>query len=228
MRVLAGDVERVAVVGARVGRVGGARLDRVGDEAVVEEFERGDVRSAGEGLFHRGLVSEAPDVTGVVRRDVVHDRRTFLARLARAHHGRQLFVLHLHQLSGVPRLLVGLRNDDRDVVADIARLALREAGVRRLLHRLAVDVGDEPAARQSVDLCSGEIVAGEDGDDSGRLERFVLLDRFDLRVGVRRAHEMRMGLPRQRDVVGVVARTGEKTVVLFALDRSADVGGRHV
>jgi len=228
VRVLAGDIKRVAVVGARVGGVRGARLDGVGDEPVVEEFERGDMRRAQEGLVHRRLVAEAPDVTGVVRRDVVHDRRAFFARVAHAHHCRQLFVLNLDQLRGVPSLLVGLRDDDGDVVADIARFPLSETGVRRLLHRLAADVGDEPAARQAVDFRPGKIVAGEDGENPGCLERLVLLDRFDLRVSVGRAYEMRMGLPRQRDVVGVVARTREKTVVLFALDRSADKGRRHV
>jgi hypothetical protein len=50
---------------------------------------------------------------------------------------------------------------------------------------LSVDVRDEPAAGQAVDLGPGEIVAGEDRDDAGRFQRLVLFDRFDLRVGVR-------------------------------------------
>jgi hypothetical protein len=208
VRVLAGDVERIAVVGARVGGVRGARLDGVGDKAVVDDFERGHVRGSGEGLVDRGLVAETPDVAGVVGRRVVHHRRALLARVARADDRGQLLVIDLHQLGGVARLLLGFGDDDRDVVADVARFALREAGMRRLLHRLPVDVGDQPAAGQAVDLGGGEVVAREDGDDAGRLQRLVLADLLDLGVGVRRAHEIRMGLVRHRHVVGVVARTG--------------------
>jgi hypothetical protein len=156
----------------------------------------------------------------------VHHGRAFLASIARAHHRRQLFVVDLHQLRGVARLLVALRDDDGDVVADVAHLALRKTGMRRLLHRLAVDVRDQPAAGQAVDLGRSQIVAREDRDDAGRLERLVLPDRFDLGVRVRRAHEARVGLVGHRHVVGVVAGPGEKAVVLFALDRSANVSGR--
>jgi len=185
------------------------------------------VTCSGEGFVHRRLVAEAPDVAGVVRRDVVHDRRAFLTGFAGAHHGGQFLVIHLHELRGVARLLVRLRDDDSNVVADVARLVLREAGMRRLLHRLPVDIRDEPSAGQAVDLGRDKIVAGEDGDDAGSFYRLVLPDRLDPGVGVGRAHEMRIGLPRQGNVVGVVARAGEKPVVLPAFDRSADIGGSH-
>ena len=152
VRVLARDVERVAVVGAAVARVRRARLDRVRDQPVVDELERRDVRRAGERLVDRGLVAERPDVAGVVRRDVVQLRGPRLARVDGVDDRRQHFVVDLDQLGGVLRLPQRLGDHDRDVVADVRTLPCASDRMRRLLHRLAVDVGDQPAAGQAADF----------------------------------------------------------------------------
>ena len=168
-----------------------------------------------------------PGVALVVRRDVVQRRRALLRRLGRIDHRGQHVVVDLDQLGGVARRVLRLGDHYRDVVADVARLALRERRVRRLLHRLAVGAGDQPAAGQPADLAGGEVLAGVDRQHAGRLERLVLLDRLDLGVRVRRAHERGVGLPGQGDVVGVLPGAGEEAVVLFALDPSADQGCGH-
>ena len=80
--------------------------------------------------------------------------------------GMQGFVVDFNQLGRVLGLEVGLGDDHCDVIADVAHLALREHGMRRLFHRLAVHVGDQPAAGQAVDLGIGSVFAGEYGDDT--------------------------------------------------------------
>jgi len=227
MRVLVGDVQRVAVIGAAVTSVRRARLDRIRNQPVVDELELGDVGRLGKGGVDRRLVAQRPDVAGVVRCDVVQHWRTLLSRLGRVDHRRQHVVVHLDQLGGVARLLLGLGNHDRDMVAHVAHLALREHRMRRLLHRLAVDVGDQPSAGQPAELGGGRILAGVHGEHARRLLRLVGLHRLDRRVRVRRAHERGIRLVRQRHVVGVLTRAGEKTVVLFALNPRADERCTH-
>src|SRR5688572_12584083 len=100
--------------------------------------------------------------------------------------------------------------------------------MRRLLHGLAVDVGDQPAARQPADLGAGEVRAGVDGEDAGR--RLRLFDGYfpDAGVRVRRTHERGIRLVRQRDVVGVLPGAGQEAVVLLARDARADQRGVHI
>ena len=68
VRVLAGGVEREAVLPGVVVADGGARLDGVGDQPVVDEIDLGDVLGVGEGGIDGGLVAEVPLVDGVVGR----------------------------------------------------------------------------------------------------------------------------------------------------------------
>src|SRR4030095_9567950 len=83
-------------------------------------------------------------------------------------------------------------------------------------------------ARQPVD--TGQVLARVHGDDAGRRLGLARVDLPDLRVRVRRAQEMRVRVIGRIDVVGVLSRAGEETVVFLALDRRADdalLGGTH-
>src|SRR5262245_29187694 len=101
--------------------------------------------------------------------------------------------------------------------------------MRRLLHRLPVHVGDQPAARQAVHIRLGDIVASEDRNYAGRLLRLLLANRLDRRVGVRRADEIGVSLTWQRHVVRVLPAASDEAIVLAAPDRLADeVGGHNV
>src|SRR5205085_1137614 len=91
---------------------------------------------------------------------------------------------------------------------------------------------DEPA-----DLVLGEVVARrhetldvaprEDRDDAGRGLRLAYVDRADARMGMRRAQEGRMRLPRPADVVGVAAGAGDEALVLDPGNPGADAGRCH-
>ena len=175
----------------------------------------------------RRLVAVAPVVADVVGDLVVHGRADRVGR-AQVDHRWQLLVLDLDELGRVLGLEQRLGDDERDLVADVPHLALRQHRVRRLLHRRAVLAVDQPAARQATDLGLGEIGAGDDVDDAGRLLRSVELDRLDARVRVRAAQEDAVGLPRQGDVVGVVAGAGDEAPVLAAAQALPDRALRQV
>ena len=109
-----------------------------------------------------------------------------------------------------------------DLVAHVAHLALREHRVGRLLHRLPVGRGDQPAAGQPVHLAF-DVLAREDFRHArhGFGALHVHLAKGGVRV--RRPHEHRVPLVRQVDVVGVLAGAGEEAHVLLAADGFADV-----
>ncbi len=226
VRVLVGHVQRVLVIGAAVAADGRARLHGVGNQAVVDQVQLGDVGSTGEHGIHGSLVADGPFVAVVVGGDVVHHRAGHAAgrRVGHQHHGGQRVVVHLHQLGRVARLLQRLGHDHGDLVAHVAHGVQRQDGMRRLLHGLAVGAGDQPAAGQAVDLVGRHVGAREHADDAGRGPGRVGGHGAHTRMRVRRAHEHRMGLGGQRDVVGVLARAREEAVVLLALDGLADVG----
>ena len=225
VRVLVADVQRVLVARSVVAADGRARLHGVGDEAVVDQVELGDVRGAGKRGIDSALVADGPLVAVVVGGDVVQGRAGHTASrgIGHADHGGQHVVVHLHQLGRVARLLLREGHDHGHMVAHVAHLALRQDGVLWLLHGLAIGAGDEPATGQAVDVVGRHIGAGEHAQHAGRGLGGVHLDAVDLGVGVRRAHEHRMALRGQHHVVGVLARAGEEAVVLLALKRFADV-----
>ena len=225
MRVLVAHVQRVLVARSVVAADGRARLHGVGDEAVVDQVELGHVRGVGKGRVHRALVANGPLVAVVVGRDVVQCGASHAAGrgIGHADHGGQHVVVHLHQLGRVARLLLREGHHHGHMVAHVADLALRQDGVRRLLHGLAIGTGDQPAAGQAVDVVGRHISAGEHPQHAGRGLGGIHMDAVDLGVGVRRAHEHRMALRGQHHVVRVLARASQKAVVLLALERFADV-----
>ena len=126
MRVLAGRVERQHVGAGIVFADRRARLHRVGDQTVVDEVELGHMRGLGESRVGRRLVAEMPVEDGVVGRGVVDLRLRRRGRLGEVGDGRQHAVIDVDLLGRVARLRVGLGDDDGDVVADVAHLAVRE------------------------------------------------------------------------------------------------------
>ena len=96
------------------------------------------MRRRGEGGVGRRLVAEVPVERRVVRRVVMQLRLAGIGGGRRIDGGRQLAVIDRDLFRGVPRLRVGVGNDDGDIVADIADLALGERRVGHGFHRRAV------------------------------------------------------------------------------------------
>jgi hypothetical protein len=224
MRVLARRVERV-IVGAEIILADRRpRLDRVGDEPVVDEIDPRDVLGLGEGLLGRGPVAEMPAEHGVVRRDLVHLR----ARLLRVGHiddGREQFVVDGDLLGGVLRLRKSLCDDDGDLVADVAHLALRQRRMGAGLHRRPILRMNHPAADQPADLVRREILARIDPEHPRHRPCSAGIDRADRRVGVRRPQEIGIGLARPVHIVDVAALARDEALVLLAAHRSTDPCG---
>lgn len=221
VRVLVGDVERVAVVLARIAGVDGARLDRIRDQPVIDDVELRHVRGFGKCRVGGRLVAVAPGVTGVVRHVVV-DGGAGGIRSGGVHHGGQFVVFDVDHLDGVLGDLHRFSHHQRDLVAHVAHLALREHRVGRLLHRRAVDAVDEPAARQAVHLVGGQIVAREHGQHARMIACRIRIDVLDAGMRIRRAQECRIRLVRLDDVVRVLPGAGQEAEVFLALDGRAD------
>ena len=79
--------------------------------------------------------------------------------MAHIDHCRQYVVFNFHQLGSIFSLLQSFCYHHGHVVAHIAHLAIGKDGMRRLVHRLAAGVGNEPAARQAIDLGIDDIRA---------------------------------------------------------------------
>ena len=122
----------------------------------------------------------------------------------------------LERLGGVLRLRVGLGDDHGDAVADIADLALRQQRVGPHLHVGAVLGLHGPAADQVAEPIGGNVRAVEDRQHARHVGDARLVDADQLRVGVRAAHEHRIGLTMLVDVVGVPALAGDETLILLA------------
>ena len=219
MRILIGDVQRVRIAGQFIRRIGRARFDRVGDQAIVAERQLADVRRRLDRRVGAVAVAARPGVADVVGRGIV-DRGAHALRGRRVDHRREHVVVHVDQIGRIARLIERLGHHEGDQVTDEERLVVAEDRMLGFDHRRVVGVLDQPAARQAADLA--EVRAGVDAEHAPRLRRGGGIDAEDLRVRVRRAHERGIGLLRQRDVVGVLTASGEEALVLATLDRLAD------
>ena len=219
--VLRRGVERVAVLDAVVGAVGGARLDGVGSDPVVGEVERDHLGGVREfGLGGRG-VAQMPVEADVAGRLVPDLGGAVRHRGIQVSDGRPRLVVDLDEQRRVLGLGPGLGDHHGDRIAGVAGRPLHQGRVGRRDHLRAVLVGDHPAAGDAAEVVGGRVLAGQHGEHARRREGLAGVDRADLGVGVRRAHEHGMGLLRQRDVVGIPPLAHEEAAVLLAQDGSA-------
>ena len=227
MRILAGRIERVVLAARIVGADRGARLHGIGDQAVVDEVDLGDMGRVAEGGVGCRFVADRPVEHPVVGSHLM-DLGLGFHGIGHVHNMRQHAVADLHRSRRGLGLLLGLGHHHGDMVADIANLALGEDRMRAGLHGRAVLGVDHPAADQSADLVLGDVLAGEDADHAGHLLRLGGVDRLDRGMGMRAAHEIGVGLLRKIDVVGVLALAGDEAVIFLALDACANSGIVHV
>ena len=181
-----------------------------------------------EGGFRRRLVAEMKIEHGVIRRNVVHLRRAGFGGAGGVHLRGQYAIVHHDLLGGFARLCQSVGDDNRDMVADVAHLALGEGRMRPGLHRRAVFRVNHPAADQPADLVGGEIVTGKNAMHARHFARHAGVDFLECGVGVRRAQEIRVGLAMTIDIIGILALAGDVADVFLAFDRRADACRGHV
>jgi hypothetical protein len=218
MRVLIGHIERVFVTGTVVAADRRPGLECIGHEPIVHQVERGDMGRICEGSIHLTLVSNRPLVAVVVGGLIVEGGRAGRLCVSDIDHGRQVLIVHLHELGRIAGLLKAVCNHHCDMVADISHLALSQDGVGGLLHGLAIGAGDEPATGQSAHFIGGNIIAIKDSEYARCGQCRSLLNATNAGMRVRRAHEDRIGHIGQPHIIGVLPCTSQKSQVFFSKD----------
>ena len=144
VRALAGGDQREAFVAGIVGADAAARLDRIGEHAVVDQLQPRHMRGPREGLLHGGAIAVTPGQRHVVRRLRPHRRGSFRDGTFDVRHRRQRLDLEADFLAGIERLRDRLRDDHDNRLADMPHPVLGQRGPWRVggrIHR-------EPAKRE--------------------------------------------------------------------------------
>ncbi len=205
---------RGVVVGQR-----GARLDRVGDDAVVHEFEPRDVRGTLERRVDRLAALARADVEREVVGDVVpHLRRASVDRAARVDDRRQRVVVDAHAFGGVLRLGERLRHHHRHRIADVPHAIGGENRAWRVGPLAAVLVGHRDEAWNEAETVGLRVGAGQHGEHAGHPRRLGGVDAGDARVRVRRPDDRRVRGMGEMHVVGIAARALQQRGVFDAGD----------
>ena len=105
-------------------------------------------------------------------------------------------------------------------------LVLGERNLRTLIERDAVDRRRRYQERPGLPIVA-EIVRGIDGDHAFALARRRHVDAPDAGMRDLAAQECRVQHAGQLDVVDEQRLAGEQAAVLVALDRGAEIAGRH-
>jgi hypothetical protein len=215
-------VERVPPAAPVVLADGGPRLQRGGGHAGDHEVEAGDVGGARERAVHRVAAAGFPHEGDVVGHLVPDRRRPRTGGLGGRRHHRQGLVVHGHPLGGVGGLLGRVRDDQRDGIADVADALAGQRRPRRGERRRAIATLASGVGGQVTQTVGGDVGSGEHGEHAGGPRRGRDIHRPDARVGVRRAHDDGVGLPRQAHVVRVAAEALEEAGILQAAHRLSD------
>ena len=201
-------------------RICAARFHRVRNQAIVFDVQFRDLVCLGKRRIDRRFIAQRPHIANIVRRDIVY--RGFAGRRAAGiDHRRQHVVINLDQFGRILGLRVSVRDYQRHLVTDKPNPADRQHRMRRLLHRLAVHVGNQPAARQAAHF-SVDVLAGKNSHHAGGGTRFGMVNGFDHGMRVRRAQKIRVALIGKIYVIRVLPGTGEKAVVFLAFKSLSD------
>ena len=227
VRRLGPDMDGGAVLGGIIVGGDGARLHEGDDLAAVDHLDADHPRRARERGVGHGMVAGHPFEAEVAGQVVPHARRARPQRRLGLDRRRQGLVIDGHELGRRPRLGHRLGHDKGDRVADMANLAPCQWPMGRVRHLGAVAIGqgigrgageggDGPHARR------GQVFAGIDrehaGGGTGRLD----IDAAQAGMGVGRAGHGGVGLAREAEVVGELARAREEALVLDPAHRLAD------
>ena len=150
----------------------------------------------------------------ITRRFRPQRRRARFERVARIDDGRQFFVVDGYEFRGVLRDHRALGNHHGDGLADMHHAVGRECRAMRYREFCAVAAGQRRMPRNIADAFN--VLGRKHGYDARRGYGGADVDAFDVREGMRRAHEKSESLVRQRRVGHVAAMTAHQCVVFDA------------
>ena len=215
VRVLAGRIQGVLIVGRVVVADRDPRLHGDGRQAVVLDPQLHHVLGLREGGIGGVLVAEhQPEADIALRAVLPHLGRAVLGGFFQIDDRRQRLVVHLHELGGIARLRERLGDDESDAVADETHLL----GIEHRLER-AVALGRAEILRHQVGGETAELVrqrvgAGQHAQHPGRGLGLGDVDARDAGMGVGREHRHAMALPGQADVVDIAPLPKQEALVL--------------
>ena len=204
------------------------RLHRIGNHAIVNDVEPGDVL----GRFERGVdglgVAEMPLIDRVVRRHLVNLYARLDCAFAGSVTGRQHLVVDLRPprrrpspapASRRPPPRPGRRHSRpcRAASAGCGAIFIGEPSLEWII---------QPQMRLPI-LSAASSAPVSTASTPGIAAAAAVSILLDPGMGVRRAHEHGVGLARPADVVGVVALAGDEAQVFLAAHRRADSGRAH-
>ena len=222
VRILAGGIKFVILRACIVIANAGARFHRVGDQAVVDQFKRGDVRSRGKGRVNCGTVifDPTPVKTHVVADFVMHPVVFVGHGLCHINDGRQFGDIGHNGCGGIFGLFQTFGHHNGIGIAHMAHFAMCQNRTFGFFHRLATARLNKPTRRIAAHC--RKISASHDGQNAGHCRRIGGVNSVDHAMSDVRAQKIRIGLPAQIDVGGVAAFAGQKPDVFAAHNTGAD------
>ena len=168
-----------------------------------------------------------PDMRGDVRADIVVDAgRLWGQCLFEIDHRRNRLEIDDDIGERVLGQVAALGDDDGKRLADITNLVARQGTLRALMEGDAVD--RRRRHHQGAGLPEiAEVAGGVDGDDAAPGARGRSIDVANVRVRHLAAQQRGVQQAGQFDVVDEERLPGQQPAILVALDRGAEISGRH-
>ena len=203
---LAGDV---VVVGKR-----GARLHRIGNQAVVDDIQAGDVRRVGKGGVRALLVANLPVEGDIVGGIVMHERSAVRSRLFGVRDSVTRIVINIDQFERVVRGVLIFGDNDRHSVTDVARRVFRQHEVFGSLQSR-----QQPADRYAAGNAARFDVLGRvDAQHAIQCLGFAGVDAVNPGVGIVASQYRAVDHPCQLQVIRVFGPAGNQLGILSSAD----------
>ena len=178
-----------------------------------------DVCGAGKRGVGRLLVALGLDEADVAGAVVPNERHVRLDRIAGRYDRRQRLVIDFDQLGGVDRLIIGVGDDEGDVIANHAHAVFDQRRIARLVAGLAV-AALEPARHGKIAKAGLFVVgAGQHREHARCGLRLGRIDGADARVRMRRAQHVAERHAGKRHVGDVAAAALDEAGILEARHR---------
>ena len=211
---LRGRVQVVGVRGRVVGGDAGLRLHWIAHQPRAIEPQARDMRGARERFARLCLIAILVIERQVSRYVRVQLRRAACQRRLRLHDRRQVAKLDDDRLHGVLGRCRGLRDDQRDFLADEAHAPYGKDVAVRDLDRSAAASGPLDHGGRGLESGLARVPAREHRDHTGRSQRALHVERDDLRMRAIGAQKTRVELARKVPVAAVTALPRQEPCVL--------------